>query len=161
MKPLVGPSKRLFFTLKLVSLIAYSSHGQSISGYVRDENHNPVPFANIFVQETGGGAAADDRGKYYLTIDPGIYNLVISSIGFEPLKIQIIVGDKPIVRDFKIPSSTVKLDQIEISVRRRDPAIWTSSTALNCLMASMSAPTSGSATGGQLKVMTLPPSSTK
>ncbi|MEX2232166.1 MAG: hypothetical protein WD824_08400 [Cyclobacteriaceae bacterium] len=48
MKTFLHPVKRLLFTFGLVSLIVYCSHGQSISGYIRDENNNPVPFANIF-----------------------------------------------------------------------------------------------------------------
>jgi hypothetical protein len=106
----------------MVALIASCSHAQSISGHISDENDNPIPFANLFIKESGGGAAADDHGRYYLTIDPGVYNLVISSLGFESQTVQIIVGDKAVVRDFILRSSAVELDQIEIRVRRRDPA---------------------------------------
>lgn len=106
----------------VVSLVAWSSYAQSISGSIRDENGNPIPFANIFVKETGGGTSADDRGKYFLSIDPGVYNVVISSMGFQSVTVPLIVRDNPIVRDFKLYSSTVQLEEIEIRARRRDPA---------------------------------------
>jgi hypothetical protein len=99
-----------------------SACGQSLSGHILDENNNPVPFANIFIKETSGGAAADDKGKYFITLDPGVYNFVISSLGFQSNTVQIIVRDKAMVADFHINSSAVELSQIEIKVRRRDPA---------------------------------------
>lgn len=95
---------------------------QSIGGYIRDEHDRPVPFANIFVRELESGTAADDQGKYFMTIDPGIYNIVVSSIGFQPQTFQIIVRDKAIIKNFQLTSSSVELTQIEIKVRRRDPA---------------------------------------
>jgi len=118
----LNPLKRLLLTFKLAALITYSGHTQSISGFIRDENNDPVPFANIFIRDTGNGTSADNTGRYFLTIDPGIYNFVISSIGFKSENIEVIIGDKPVIRDFIIRSSAVELDQVEIRVRRRDPA---------------------------------------
>jgi len=113
--------KRLVCFCLLVSAAA-SGHCQSISGRIVDENKKPVPFANILIQETSSGASADDQGRYYISIDPGIYNFVISSVGYQATREQIIIKDKPLVHDFQISSSAVELDQIEIRVRRRDPA---------------------------------------
>lgn len=122
MKAQPGHAKTLLVSLNLILLAVFNTYGQSISGYIRDENHNPVPFASILIRETGGGTSADDLGRYYLTVDPGIYNLVVSSVGFRPETVRIIINDASIVRDFTIRSSSVELDQIEIRVRRRDPA---------------------------------------
>lgn len=122
MKNYLNRHKRLLISVAVIHLVVCSGYAQSISGYIFDENNDPVPFANIFIKETAGGASADDQGKYFLTIDPGVYNLVISSLGFQSLTRQVIVRDKPLVQNFKIFSSTVELKQIEIRVRRRDPA---------------------------------------
>lgn len=66
---------------------------QSISGYIHDEYHNPVAFANVFIRELNTGTATDEKGHYFLTINEGIYNLVISSIGYKTITIQIVVRD--------------------------------------------------------------------
>jgi hypothetical protein len=102
--------------------MAYASQSQSISGSIVDEYNKAVPFANILIQESGSGASADDHGRYHITIDPGVYNLIISSVGYQSTRVQIIIGDAPIIRDFQLTSSPVELEQIEIKVRRRDPA---------------------------------------
>lgn len=106
----------------IVSFLSTGAAAQNISGYVTDEHNNPVPFANIFIKELQSGVASDDKGHYYLTIDPGIYNLVVTSVGFHTQTAQVIVRDKPVTRDFKLQSSSVELNEIEIRVRRRDPA---------------------------------------
>jgi hypothetical protein len=103
-------------------LLSTSGIAQSISGQVTDEHGNPVPYANIFIKELSSGASSDDKGKYFLTIDPGIYNLVVSSVGFQPKTVEVIVKDKPLVMNFQLFSSSVQLEQIEIKVRKRDPA---------------------------------------
>ncbi len=97
-------------------------HAQNISGRILDENNNAVPFANIFVRELDIGTSANAKGEYFLTIDPGVYHVAISSVGYESTQVELVVSDRPIKRDFIIRSSSVELNQIEIKVRRRDPA---------------------------------------
>jgi hypothetical protein len=122
LKNLLYRYKRLLLNSSVISLITTSGIAQSISGKITDEHNNAVPFANIFIKELGSGASADDKGMYFLTIDAGVYTLVISSVGFQGKTAQIIVGDKAQVNNFQIHSSSVQLDQIEIKVRKRDPA---------------------------------------
>ncbi len=87
-----------------------------------DENNHPVGFASLFIRETSTGTSANDKGEYFLTIDPGVYHIAVSSVGYSTVQEEIIVKDKPVVKDFVIRSSSVELNQIEIRVRRRDPA---------------------------------------
>jgi hypothetical protein len=114
--------KKLLLINSFISLLGTSGIAQSIGGQVTDEHNNPVPYANIFIKELGSGASADDQGKYFMTINPGIYNLVVSSVGFQPKTVEVIVGDKPLAMNFQLFSSSVQLDQIEIKIRKRDPA---------------------------------------
>jgi hypothetical protein len=96
--------------------------GQSISGNITDENNEPIPFAHVFINELKNGTSANAEGKYFLTINPGIYNLVVSSIGFQSISIQVIISDRPLVKNFTLHSSAVQLNEIVVKSRRRDPA---------------------------------------
>lgn len=106
----------------LVILATAATEAQSISGRILDEYKKPVPFANILVQETGQGTSADDQGNYYLTIDPGVYHFVVSSLGYTSLRTQVITGDGRTTKDFQLASSAVELHEITVKARRRDPA---------------------------------------
>jgi hypothetical protein len=117
----LNPCWRTFAVFALVVSVN-SSFAQSISGVIIDENNRAVPHANVFIREIEMGVSADQQGKYFLTIDPGAYTVVVSSVGFETRTFQIIVKDKAFVKDFQINSSSVELGQIEIKVKRRDPA---------------------------------------
>jgi hypothetical protein len=72
-------------------------YSQNISGRIVDENNHPVGFASLFIRETSAGTTANDRGEYFLAIDPGVYHIAISSVGYTTTQEEIIVKDKPIV----------------------------------------------------------------
>jgi hypothetical protein len=95
---------------------------QSVSGRIVDENNQPVQFANIFIQETSTGVSADEKGNYFISIEPGLYHFVITSIGYESKRFEIQVPDKPMKKDLVIQSSSIQLNEVEVKVRRRDPA---------------------------------------
>lgn len=115
--------KRSFrFCLLLTSISPILGYAQNINGRILDEHNNPVPFANLFIRETESGTSANAKGEYFLTIDPGVYHIAVSSIGYTTVQEEIIVKDKPLIKNFILSSSSVELNQIEINVRRRDPA---------------------------------------
>ncbi|MBC7923877.1 MAG: carboxypeptidase-like regulatory domain-containing protein [Ferruginibacter sp.] len=105
-----------------MALLATRGFAQSISGYVLDENNDPVPFANVFVKELSNGTAADGQGHYYLSVDPGVYNLVFSSVGYQTKSVQVIIKDQPVTRNVALQSSSVQLNEVVVKSNRKDPA---------------------------------------
>ena len=101
-----------------------ATHGvaQSISGNVVDENQDPVPFANVFVKELSNGTTADARGRYFLSINSGVYNLVFSSVGYQTKSVQVIVQDQPVTKNVGLQSSSVQLNEVVVKSNRKDPA---------------------------------------
>lgn len=115
-------SKRiLLLPILLLSSLLYTN-GQNINGVVRDENNEPIPYANIYIQEKQTGTTANAKGEYFLTIDAGIYHVIVSSLGFESAKAEVIVGDKALVKNFVLKSSSIQLTEIEVKAKRKDPA---------------------------------------
>jgi hypothetical protein len=104
---------------------------QSISGYILDENNDPIPYANVFVRELSTGASSDEKGRYYLTINPGFYNLIISSVGYRTKAFQVLISDKPITRNIYLESSSVELNEVVVKVKRKDPAYEIIQSAIN------------------------------
>jgi hypothetical protein len=103
-------------------LLAAGSFAQSISGHVYDDHDNPIPFANIFFKELANGTASNERGHYYLALDPGVYTVVYSSVGYQPQTVQVVVGDGPLVKNVHLSPSTVALDEIVVKAGKKDPA---------------------------------------
>ncbi len=62
---------------------------QYISGTVSDSEFNDIlPFANILIKGTTTGTTSDFDGKYSFEIEPGIYTLVFSYVGYQTLEIS-------------------------------------------------------------------------
>lgn len=67
-------------------LFSFSSFSQksTIKGKVTEQDSNePIPFVNIEVKDQKKGTLTDLNGDFILELNPGDYNLVFSSIGYE------------------------------------------------------------------------------
>ncbi len=83
----------LFFilvTLILSSSQLFSQSTGKISGKVTDkESGDPIPFANVFVEGTSRGAAADMNGNYtILDVSPGVYKVTASVVGYQKMTVE-------------------------------------------------------------------------
>lgn len=114
--------RQFLVSVFLLCLPASGSLAQSISGYVYDENNAPIPFASVFFKELANGTATNEKGHYYLSLDPGVYTVVYSSVGYQPQTVQVVVGDDALEKDIRLAASTVKLDEIVVKAGKKDPA---------------------------------------
>ena len=53
-------------------------------------NNEPISFANVAVQGTSIGTITDTAGNFMLNVQPGLYNLQVSFLGFKPKTIYEI-----------------------------------------------------------------------
>lgn len=112
----------LFIGGSLVLLSPNAFGQRSISGYLMNENNEPIPFVHIFIRELATGTTTDEKGYYFLTIDPGNYNFTISAVGYQSQTVPVIIGDKPVIKNFFLKSSSTELNEIIVKASRRDPA---------------------------------------
>ncbi len=85
----------------LISLISFSVNAQSngvpLEGRVVDQQTGlAIPGATLFLEEIERGIAADSSGFFrFHPVEPGIYNVVIRSVGYAKTRIEIdhIEGD--------------------------------------------------------------------
>lgn len=101
--------------------LAATLHAQT--GAVRGKvfskiNNEPVPFANVVIQGTTLGAAANADGVYEITnLAPGQYNVEASFVGFKPLivyEVQV-TNARPAIVDFGLEEEARKLDEVVVS----------------------------------------------
>ena len=105
-------------TILILQATQFFSQTSIIKGKVTDKiNNEPIPFANIYLEQTQTGVATDFDGLYELkNINPGQYNLTISFVGYQTRTIsEIIVNpNKPTIIDIQLNISSTSLDEIEI-----------------------------------------------
>ena len=95
---------------------------QRVTGHVTNESGDPIPYVHIYIPEIESGATTDEKGQYFLTLDPGIYKMMVSSIGYETISLSVIVRDKTLVQDITLKASSLELEQVVVRAKRKDPA---------------------------------------
>jgi outer membrane receptor protein involved in Fe transport len=117
--------KGLLFSLMLIVFSATLFAGQTgkISGKVVDAGTGePIIGANIVVEGTFLGAAADIDGYYFINnIPPGEYRVVVSAVGYQKVVIQKVMVkiDLTTKLDVKLSSQTINIDKVVVITAER------------------------------------------
>ena len=98
--------------------------GQSISGFIYDENNTPVAFANVYIKNIALGTTTNSEGKYfYQFTDPGVYNLVITAVGYQTTEVQVILkNNENKIKNIWIKTNVEEMEELIVNAKRRDPA---------------------------------------
>lgn len=131
----MNPSPRLGFLMAKLQQLKYSYllaffvlsfalHAQkgTIQGRVYDEiNNEPLPFANVVVEGTTIGVTTDLDGKYVLEVEPGLYNISASFVGYKnrtEYEVQVTLS-RPTVIDFALSENSQTLQEVVVSAQDR------------------------------------------
>ena len=77
----------LFFLLLITSLVTF---GQTkVSGYIFDENDEPVAFASVIFKNSRQGTVSDENGKFYLQAYGDYTILEVSFMGYETYTLSL------------------------------------------------------------------------
>ena len=99
----------LFFSF---SLFSFAQNQLEIKGTITDESTGETIIGASVMHAEGKGAVTDIDGNYAIQLDPGIYTLTISFVGYEPQTFQIKLATKNILYNFKLKTKT--LDEVEV-----------------------------------------------
>lgn len=94
-----------------------------VKGIIYDkETKEPLIFINVALEGTKWGMPTDVNGFYTLSkVEPGTYNLVVSSVGYDKHSESITLKDGDIIsKNIYLNPSTVKLSEINISAEKQE-----------------------------------------
>ena len=85
--------RKIASLLSVLMLLCTFAYGQTrtVSGQVRDEKGDPIPFATVLETGTKNATKADANGSFSLKIKDGS-TLTISSTGYETISVTPGVG---------------------------------------------------------------------
>ena len=108
-------------SLTLVLLLTVSLFSQTrIDGRIVDKSTSePLVGVNVFFSKTTWGATTDDNGFYTLTnIPAGQFELVVSMIGYEVEREQMIIkSDERFTLNFRLQSRAILMSEINVTVK--------------------------------------------
>ncbi len=114
--------RTVFFLLFVINFsLLYSQKGRIEGKILNEKNNEPIPFSNIVVLGTNIGSSSDFDGKFFITgLEPGEYQLQVSSVGFKTLitqEIQIL-PNKTFYLDIKLEEQSYTLNQVNVTAER-------------------------------------------
>ncbi|MBP8238867.1 MAG: carboxypeptidase-like regulatory domain-containing protein [Saprospiraceae bacterium] len=94
-----------------------------VAGQVTGSSGETLPFAAIFVKETGSGTSANEDGYFELRLDPGRYTLVFQFLGYETASRTVDVSSGPFTMvNVALKQQVVQLRTVEVLSKQEDPA---------------------------------------
>lgn len=98
-----------------------------------DKNNTPIPFANIYIKNISLGTSSDAEGKYFYQFsEQGVYDLVITSMGFETYETKVFIeNNKTIVKNIILKQDLKVLNEIIVKGKEKDPAYGIITNAIN------------------------------
>ena len=105
--------KQLLFTFSLcLSILSFSQ----IKGTITDTKNEPLPFVNVFIEDTYKGTTTNDSGYYELNVlETKTYNLVFQYLGYKTVKKTITIKTLPYELDISLEEEKVSLDEVIVN----------------------------------------------
>ena len=126
MRTMPGALRGLPFLLGALALGALTppraARAQSwgeVVGRVSGSDGEAVAGANVLVERTNYGTAADVDGRFALRLPTGRYRLRISAVGYRAVSDSVVVRrDRPALLNVRLAEDTRELTQVEVEVER-------------------------------------------
>ena len=68
----------------LVLFFCSLSVSAQLKGSITDQDNQPIPFVNIYIENSYTGTTSNEQGDYELALSqPGTYNIVFQFLGFK------------------------------------------------------------------------------
>lgn len=108
-------------TTAIFILLFLNIHAQRLSGVVKSDKGELLPFASISINGTSKGTTANEQAKYAINLKPGKYTIVCHHIGYATDEKTIeIDGDKTL--NFLLLPQKLSLQEVVVNNNAEDPA---------------------------------------
>ncbi len=115
----------LLMVLVCATILKASTQGTIEGNVVDDQTEEPIPNANIFIEGTMLGAAADGNGHFFIAgVLPGSYRLTCSAIGFEKKTRAVSVMPQRTIRvTFRLEQTSIRMNDVVMTASKYQQAI--------------------------------------
>ena len=110
------------YSVLIFQFIAFSALAGGVKGVIKSDDGNVLPYASIYVKQTGSGSATDLQGKYEIQLPPGHYDLVFQFLGYESVNRSVDINSNFVVLDVTLKTQVMMLQTVTINAQKEDPA---------------------------------------
>ncbi len=102
--------------------LTFPAIGGGVRGLIQGDDGVPLPFATIYVKQTGSGVVSDPQGRYEISLAPGHYDFVFHYLGYETQTRALEIGDTFQDVPITLKTQVVQLQAVTIKAGKEDPA---------------------------------------
>lgn len=104
-----------------MAFICLNLHAQNITGTIKNENGEELPYSSVTVKGSGSGTSANGAGRFQLTLPAGNYTLVCQHLGYELSEKKIEVKGN-IEVNFILKELNLSMPDVVVKSGGEDPA---------------------------------------
>src|SRR5690349_14361297 len=108
--------------LSVLLLLSLSTFAGGIKGVIKADDGTSLPFASIYIKQTGSGAATDTNGYYEIALPAGTYELVYKFLGYESATRTIEVAEDYVEVNVTLKQEVIVLANVTVKASKEDPA---------------------------------------
>src|SRR5690606_33303702 len=87
-----------------------------VTGVVTDNNNQPIPLANVFLEDTYDGGMSDENGAFsFETDETGAHTLVVRVIGYNEYRKEVVLAGQPVTVEVRLVEAISQLNAVTIS----------------------------------------------
>ncbi len=122
----------------LANVALFAGTTGKIAGKVKDQNGDPVPFANVLIEGLQQGAQTKENGTYIIiNVQPGTYNLICSQMGYQASKttgVKVNLDETTVV-NISLNKTTIEVEGFVVTERKTELVSKTNTSSSSTISA--------------------------
>jgi iron complex outermembrane receptor protein len=119
--------------MALLCLWSTTLLGQTITGTIKSNSGDPISYATISILNTSKATAADQEGKFVLTLAKGKYKIQFSAVGFASKLQEIEVAEENSPLEILLLESTDVLGEVVVTANKREEDLMRVASSISSL----------------------------
>ncbi|HTE28372.1 MAG TPA: DUF5686 and carboxypeptidase regulatory-like domain-containing protein [Flavitalea sp.] len=114
--------KQLPLLCLLILVYSIDAIAGRVTGLVKDDKGQILPFASIMIKGTSRGTTANNEGRYFLNLDSGQHIIICQYVGYGREEKTIISSSEPMELNFTLKLQAYSMDSVVVKPGGPDPA---------------------------------------
>src|SRR5699024_1714519 len=113
---------RQILPLILISFLSITANAAEVTGTIKNNKGDVLPFASVLVKKTTIGTTANIKGEFNIQLSPGSYILICQYVGYKSFEQTIKVTNETLKLDIVLEEQQYDLKEVEVRSGGEDPA---------------------------------------
>lgn len=113
---------RQILPLLLISFLSVTANAAEVTGTIRNNKGDVLPFASVLIKKTTIGTTANIKGEFSIQLSPANYVLICQYVGYKSIERPIHISNESLKLDIVLEEQQYDLTDVEVKSGGEDPA---------------------------------------